>query len=106
MSEKQSRRLAALLFADIQGYTALMGENEGLASTLLRKFQGTIERVVVDHQGQVVNLYGDGALCTFDNPLDAVNYVYPDLPNPFSRNLKVRIQEYDKSVYAAFQFES
>jgi class 3 adenylate cyclase len=66
------RRLAAILFADIQGYTALMGKDENHASTLLRKFQKEIESLVTSHQGQVVNLYGDGALCTFDSPLDAV----------------------------------
>ncbi len=66
------RRLAAILFADIQGYTALMGKDENHASSLLRKFQAEIERQITGHQGQVVNLYGDGALCTFDSPLDAV----------------------------------
>ena len=36
-----ARRLAAILFADIAGYTALMQKDEQAASTLLRRFQTT-----------------------------------------------------------------
>ena len=67
-----SRKLAAILFADIVGYTSLMQRDEQEASTLLRRFQKTIEAKVQKHNGRIVNFYGDGALCTFDIPLSAV----------------------------------
>ena len=72
MPEKQNRKLAAILFADIAGYTALMQKDEQTASTLLRRFQKNIEELIPKNNGQIINFYGDGALCIFNNPLEAV----------------------------------
>lgn len=72
MSE-QKRKLAAILFADIAGYTALMQKDETNASVLLRRFQKEMEEKVAAHNGRIINFYGDGALCTFQIPLDAVH---------------------------------
>ena len=66
------RKLAAILFADIVDYTSLMQTNEHHASTLLRHFQQQLEEKVANHNGRIVNFYGDGCLCTFQIPLDAV----------------------------------
>ena len=66
------RKLAAILFADIQGYTALMQRDEAGASTLLKRFQSELVQEVRSHNGHVVQFYGDGALCTFNNPLEAI----------------------------------
>ena len=66
------RKLAAILFADIVGYTSLMQHDEQTASTLLRHFQKQLEEKVKAHHGRIVNFYGDGALCTFPIPIDAV----------------------------------
>ena len=66
------RKLAAILFADIQGYTALMHKNEVRASILLRRFQKELAYTVNSKNGHIVNFYGDGALCTFNNPLEAL----------------------------------
>ena len=68
----KKRKLAAILFADIVGYTALMQKDEQNASILLRHFQQQLEEKVAAHKGQIVNFYGDGALCTFQIPIDAV----------------------------------
>ena len=72
MTNNQNRKLAAILFADIVGYTSLMQHDEQTASTLLRHFQKQLEEKVNAHQGRIVNFYGDGALCTFTIPIDAV----------------------------------
>ena len=66
------RRLVAILFADIQGYTAIMQRDEAHASTLLRQFQKLLTSEVASQNGQIVHFYGDGALCTFSNPLEAL----------------------------------
>jgi len=71
MNDKK-RKLAAILFADIVGYTALMQRDEQTASALLRNFQQQLETKVAAHNGRIVNFYGDGALCTFQIPVDAV----------------------------------
>jgi len=67
-----SRKLAAILFADVAGYTALMQKDESAASTWLKRFQNDMNKLVIAHNGQIVNFYGDGALCTFHNPLEAM----------------------------------
>lgn len=72
MNKNQHRKLAAILFADIVGYTALMQKNEQKASTIIRIFQQQLEEKVEAHNGQIVNFYGDGALCIFQIPIDAV----------------------------------
>ena len=72
MPEKQNRKLAAILFADIAGYTALMQKDEQAASILLRRFQKNMEELIPKNNGQIINFYGDGALCIFNNPLEAV----------------------------------
>ena len=72
MSTSKNRRLAAILFADIVGYTALMQKDETQASILIRHFQQQLEKEVIAHNGKIVNFYGDGALCTFQIPIEAV----------------------------------
>jgi len=67
------RKLAAILFADIVGYTALMQTDEKTANLLLEKFHTTLNTKVPFHKGQVINNYGDGCVCTFDSAVDAMN---------------------------------
>ena len=66
------RELAAILFADIAGYTSLMQKDETTASILLHRFQLELETLVAEKNGRIVNFYGDGALCIFQNPLEAI----------------------------------
>ena len=72
MNEGSKRQLAAILFADIQGYTALMQNDEAQAANLLRRFQKELSQEVKSQNGKIINFYGDGALCTFTNPLEAL----------------------------------
>ena len=69
---KTQRQLAAILFADIAGYTSLMQKDETNAAVLLRRFQHEIEKSVATNGGRVVNFYGDGVLCIFSNTLEAM----------------------------------
>ena len=91
MPNKQNRKLAAILFADIAGYTALMQKDEATASTLLSRFQKSIEELIPENNGQIVNFYGDGALCIFNNPLEAVRCAM-NLQNAFQENPKVPVR--------------
>ena len=72
MNEPQKRKLAAILFADIVGYTALMQANEPLALSSLQKFKAELESKVSEHQGEIIQFYGDGCLATFDSSVDGV----------------------------------
>lgn len=67
------RKMAAILFADIQGYTALMQKDALKASLILKRFQVVVESEVKVQGGHVGNFYGDGALCIFDLSEDAIN---------------------------------
>ncbi len=67
-----TRRLAAIMFSDIVGYTALMQEDEALALKLLQKVKNKLEEEVSLHNGRILEFRGDGALCTFKSTLEAV----------------------------------
>src|SRR5262245_23130306 len=71
--ERLQRRLAAILSADVVGYSRLMGIDE--AGTLARL--NALRREVIDptiaaHSGRIVKLMGDGALVEFASAMDAV----------------------------------
>jgi TolB-like protein/class 3 adenylate cyclase/lipoprotein NlpI len=69
----QSRQLAAIMFTDIVGYTAMMQADEKKAVAVIKHYNTTLERLVSQFNGQVINYYGDGSLCIFSSATDAVN---------------------------------
>ncbi len=60
-----TRQLAAILFTDIAGYTAMMQEDEQFAIKLVKHHRAVLERTVEDLEGDVIEYYGDGSLCIF-----------------------------------------
>jgi len=72
--ERTTRRLAAILAADVVGYSRMMGDDEaGTLAALKRHRQTLFEPAVAQHGGRVVKLIGDGALVEFASVVDAVN---------------------------------
>jgi class 3 adenylate cyclase len=69
----QSRQLAATMFTDIVGYTALMQKDEQQALIILNNFKNIVERHTPNHQGQVVQYYGDGCLVSFLSSANCVS---------------------------------
>lgn len=69
---QQSRRLAAIMFTDIVGYTALMGEDEQKAFELLKKNRELQKPIIEDFKGQWIKELGDGVLASFNTVSDAV----------------------------------
>jgi adenylate cyclase len=68
-----TRRLAAILAADVVGYSRLMGADEtGTLQRLTELRQQVLEPLVADHHGRVVKLMGDGMLVEFASVVDAV----------------------------------
>src|SRR5688572_16990816 len=68
----QSRQLAAIMFTDIVGYTALMGEDEQKAFELLRK-KGQIQQPAIERfGGKWIKEIGDAVLASFSTVTDAV----------------------------------
>ncbi len=68
-----SRQLAAIMFTDIVGYTAMMQQNEEKAVAVIKHYNAALEKWVTHFNGQVINYYGDGSLCIFSSATDAVN---------------------------------
>jgi adenylate cyclase len=68
----QSRQLAAIMFADIVGYTAMMQEDEALALQLRNKLKKKLENEVIAHHGRILEFKGDGALCSFNSAIEGV----------------------------------
>src|SRR2546423_8135873 len=67
-----ARQLAAILFADIQGYTAMMQEDEVKAREIRDKFKKELESEISLHNGRIIQFSGDGALCIFNSAIEAV----------------------------------
>ena len=68
----QLHQLAAIVFTDIVGYTAMMQEDEVTAVENINRFRQTIEASVPDHNGTIIQYYGDGCLLLFTSSLNAV----------------------------------
>ena len=69
----QERRLAAILAADVVGYSRLMGADEAGTHARLRALRKDfIEPKIAEYRGRVVKLTGDGALVEFASVVDAV----------------------------------
>jgi adenylate cyclase len=68
------RRLAAILAADVVGYSRLMGADEaGTLAALKRHREIIFDPAVAAHNGRIVKLIGDGAIVEFGSVVDAVN---------------------------------
>ena len=67
-----ARRLAAIVFTDIAGYTALSHRDEPAALRLLQDQERLVRGLLEVHQGRLVKSIGDGLLLEHSNALDAV----------------------------------
>jgi len=68
----RSRQLAAIMFTDIVGYTALMQQNEKKAIQARNKHRRIFNSVTKKYNGKILQYYGDGTLSIFDSAIDAV----------------------------------
>ena len=67
------RRLAAILAADVVGFTRLMGQDEaGTLNALKAHRKEFVEPKITEHKGRIVKLMGDGMLVEFGSVIDAV----------------------------------
>jgi adenylate cyclase len=94
------RRLAAILAADVVGYTRLMGEDEtGTLQRLKSLRKELVQPTITERKGRIVKLMGDGLLADFPSVVEAVQCAVdiqesmigrePDMPN--ERRIRLRI---------------
>ena len=71
-SSPTDRRLAAIMFTDLVGFSAMTQRDEKMALKLLEKHNEIIRRVLLKHNGAEVKTIGDSFLVEFGSALDAV----------------------------------
>jgi len=91
------RRLAAIMFTDITGYTALMGKDEDRAVKMLQINREIHSRLLEKHHGTLIKEMGDGILTSFHSSFDAVKCAL-EIQSESKKNeipLKIGIHEGD-----------
>ncbi|MBI9070518.1 MAG: hypothetical protein JEY94_02910 [Melioribacteraceae bacterium] len=66
------RILAAVMFTDMVGYTALMQEDEKKARSIRERHKTILEENIENHQGRILQYYGDGSLSIFGSVIQAI----------------------------------
>lgn len=68
----QNRRLAAVMFLDMVGFSAMMSRNETRALEHIRQLEKVVRAIIPSHGGRVVKFLGDGTLAEFPTAVSAV----------------------------------
>src|SRR5467141_3259908 len=71
MKQPIERRLAAILAADVAGYSRLMGRDEAGTARALRDHRTAADPLIADHGGRIVKTTGDGVLIEFGSVVGA-----------------------------------
>ena len=71
-SGSHAHQLAAIMFTDIEGYTALMQKDEAKALIFRSRHREVFREITDKYKGKILQYYGDGTLSTFNSAIDAV----------------------------------
>lgn len=92
--ERVERRLAAVLAADVAGYSLLMGANEEGTLARLKAVRKTlVDPTIAKHHGRIVKTSGDGMLVEFSSAVDAVRGAVEVQSGMADQNASVRQDE-------------
>jgi class 3 adenylate cyclase len=70
--QTETRKLAAVMFVDIEGYTSLFQQNESAAIKQVNDHRKDLEETTRKYKGDIIQFYGDGSATVFDSVIDAV----------------------------------
>ena len=96
MSSNVKRKLAAIMFTDIAGYTALSSKDENNALELLDKQENILTPIIKEFNGTLHNRIGDGLLFTFSTVTDAIKCgikIQKETKDVDDLNLRIGIHE-------------
>ena len=95
----RKRKLAAILHADVVGFSRLMGEDEAATHEALGKLRHAVDPLITAHAGRIVGTAGDSLLADFSSVVDALSCAVEmqraalaiNEPIPPQRRLELRI---------------
>src|SRR5271168_1621987 len=95
----RKRKLAAILHADVAGFSRLMGEDEAGTHRALGELRRAVDPLITAHGGRIVGTAGDSLLADFSSVVDALNCAIEmqraaraiNDPIPLERRLELRI---------------
>ena len=73
MNDRLPRKLAAILYADVAGYSRLTGDDEDATHRSLSEYLNLISQTIESHRGQVMHYAGDAVLAKFEAVVDSVS---------------------------------
>jgi len=73
MPSKDKRKLAAIMFADVVGYSRMMASNEERTLELLKDFENICSPIISDNEGKIIKKVGDELFCEFSSAKQAVD---------------------------------
>lgn len=91
VKKRQERKLVAIMFTDIVGYTALMSKDERKAFDVLQKNRGVQKPLIKQYAGEWLKELGDGTLSSFQSAVDAVDCALQIQRSLQETDFKVRI---------------
>lgn len=71
---ENSHQLAAIVFADVVGYSAMMQKDEMDAVEKINRFRHSLEAIADELEGKIIQYYGDGSLLLFRSATDAAEF--------------------------------
>ena len=99
--DRVQRRMAAILAADVVGYSRLMGKDEEATLATLKAHREVIDGLIADHGGRIFGSAGDSVIAEFASPVEAVRCATEiqlaihdrnvDIPGPNRMRLRIGI---------------
>jgi adenylate cyclase len=72
MTKKVTRKLRAIMSADVKGYSLLMADDEVFTIRTLKEYRNIMSTLIDDHSGRIVDTIGDNLLVEFESAVNAV----------------------------------